>query len=66
MDFGGGEHGETTLPYNLINSAEALKAVERIGVDAAVIKHYGYIHELSGSARCPVEKAMFNTWCLER
>ena len=68
MDFGGGdsEHVDTTLPYNLINAAESQELIAQIGADAKNIRHYGYIQEVSGSARCPVEKAMFNTWCLER
>lgn len=68
MNFGGGgdDHNEATLPYNLINSAEALETVERIGAEAEVIKNYGYIHGVSGSAQCPVDSAMFNTWCLDR
>lgn len=68
MDFGGGEgeHHETTLPYNLINTSEAQELVTSIGANANKILHYGYIHNISGSAQCPVNKAMFNTWCLER
>ncbi len=68
MDFGGGdnEHTETTLPYNLINAGEAQEMMTNIGADAKTIRHYGYIHDVSGSACCPVDTAMFNTWCLER
>ena len=68
MDFGGGddEHTETTLPYNLINAGEAQEMITKIATDAKTIQHYGYLHEVSGSAWCPVERAMFNTWCLER
>jgi len=66
MNFGGGDHDAATLPYNLINSAEALETVERIGEEAEKIKHYGYIHGVSGSAQCPVDSVLFNTWCLER
>lgn len=68
MNFGGGggAHDEMTLPYNLINSGEALETVSSLGAEAQKISHYGYIHGVSGSAHCPVENVLFNTWCLER
>lgn len=68
MDFGGGDarHGETTIPYILVNSAEALATIRRLCPDAARITHYGYLHPLSSSARAPVDKAMANVWCIER
>jgi SAM-dependent methyltransferase len=68
MDFGGGDavHSETTIPYILVNSAEALATVRRLCPDARRISHYGYLHPLSGSAVAPVKEAMANVWCIER
>lgn len=68
MDFGGGggEHGETRLPYVLVNSAEALSTVRRLCPEARRISHFGYLHPVSGSARTPVAEAMANVWCIER
>jgi SAM-dependent methyltransferase len=68
MDFGGDDatHRETILPYNLINAAEAQDVCAQLGGDNSTVSHYGYIHNVSGSACCPVETVMFNTWCLER
>lgn len=68
MDFGGGDsrHGETVLPYILVNSAEALATVRRLCPGARRISHYGYLHPVSGSAVTPVAEAMANVWCIER
>jgi SAM-dependent methyltransferase len=68
MDFGGGDasHAETRLPYNLINAGEAQRTVADICGAAKRVAHYGYLHPVSSSAVCPVEKVMANTWCVER
>lgn len=68
MNYDGKEpaHEEMTLPYNLINTDEARETISRLAPDARRKDNYGYVHAVSGLARCPVEDAMFNTWCLER
>jgi len=67
MDFGGGgdDHGTVTLPYVLVNSAEALGTVRRLAPGARRISHYGYIHPVSASASVPVDGVMTNVWCVE-
>lgn len=68
MDFGGGEqvHAQTILPYNLINSAEALACVRQATPGARKIAHYGYLHPVSTSADTPISQVMTNVWCIER
>ena len=68
MDFGGGDsrHVETTIPYVLVNAAEALASIRLLCAGARRISHYGYLHPLSGSAVAPVREAMANVWCIER
>lgn len=68
MDFGGGDasHAETRLPYNIVNSAEALAIVRRQTPDARRISHFGYLHPVSASASTPVAEVMANVWCVER
>jgi len=68
MDFHGGDdqHHETRLPYNIINSAEALKTVTDTCKDAHRTSHYGYLHPVSHVADCPYEQVMANSYCIER
>lgn len=70
MDFGGNGDGEhhcaTTLPYVLVNSAEALGTVRRLTPGARRTSHYGYLHPVSTSASVPVNDVMTNVWCVER
>ncbi len=68
MDFGGGdaEHEAMRLPYIVLNSAEALRAVNEICDGAVKTSHYGYLHPVSDSAVSPVKEVMANVWCIER
>lgn len=68
MDFGGGDdrHAATTLPYVIVNSAEALATVRRLTPGARRTSHFGYLHPVSGSASTPVPEVMANVWCVER
>ncbi|CAA7613636.1 putative methyltransferase (Methylase) [Candidatus Terasakiella magnetica] len=68
MDFGASDdrHAATTLPYVLVNAAEALATIRALCPDAARISHYGYLHPVSSSAVTPVGQAMANVWCIER
>ncbi|EME70521.1 Putative methyltransferase (methylase) [Paramagnetospirillum caucaseum] len=68
MDFGGKDerYASTTLPYVLINSAEALETVRRLTPGARRTSHYGYLHPASASASVPVDGVMTNVWCVER
>jgi SAM-dependent methyltransferase len=66
MDFGGDGLDTVTLPYVLVNSAEALGTVRRLTPGARRVSHYGYLHPVSASASVPVEGVMTNVWCVER
>lgn len=66
MDFGGGEAGVgVTLPYIVVNSAEALATVRRSAAGAGRVSHYGYLHPISASATSPVKTVMANVWCIK-
>lgn len=54
------------LPYNIINTAEALAIIQHICADAQRISHYGYTHAVSQLAVCPLKNVMANVYCIER
>ena len=68
MDFNGGDtrYEETTLPYNLINSADALDAVIAACPGARGLRRYGYLHPVSGAAVTPIETVMTSVYLVER
>ena len=68
MDFNGGNHrhADARLPYNVINAAEALRTVREMCPGAAAIRHFGYEHQVSHAARCPLDKVMTTAWCIDR
>ena len=68
MDFNGGGdiYANTKLPYNIINSSEALHTVKLIMGDAKKISHYGYINPVSASAVGPISEVMANTYFVEK
>lgn len=68
MDFDDPDHPTSnfTLPYNIINTAEALKTIHDICGDAKKILHYGYTQSISKLAISPIQKVMANVYCIER
>jgi ubiquinone/menaquinone biosynthesis C-methylase UbiE len=54
------------LPYNIINSGEALLTIREICHDAQHIAHYGYTQNLSGLTVSPIKQVMANVYCIER
>lgn len=54
------------LPYNIINSAEALAAIMDLCPKSSKISHYGYTHTVSDLAVCPLQNIMANVYCIER
>lgn len=68
MDFDNIENptSDFTLPYNIINTAEALRTIHEICRDAKKILHYGYTHSVSKLAISPIQKVMANVYCIER
>lgn len=55
-----------TLPYNIINTSEALRIIHEICTNAYQIYRYGYIHAISDLAVSPVTKVMTNVYCIEK
>jgi SAM-dependent methyltransferase len=69
MDFGGAvdaRHAQATLPYNIINSGEALAAVHERCPGHGRISRYGYTHSVGGSAMSPIAEVMMSTYQIER
>jgi len=54
------------LPYNIINTAEALHTINDICSDSTTILHYGYTQLVSELAVSPLKKVMANVYCIER
>jgi len=67
MNFGaGGDDASVSLPYNLINAAEAEETISDICDNVSRIEHYGYRHAVSESARTPEKDVITRTWCVAR
>jgi SAM-dependent methyltransferase len=67
MDFGADQAGASvTLPYVVVNAAEALATVRRCTQGASRLRHYGYLHPISKAASSPVGDVMANVWCVDR
>lgn len=54
------------LPYNIINTSEAFKVIRDTCREATKITHYGYTHQVSQLAVCPMQEIMANVYCIER
>jgi len=69
MDFGSAAdvaHAQTTLPYNIINSGDALRILQERCTGNGRITRYGYTHAIAGSAVSPIQEVMMSTYCIER
>lgn len=66
MDFDNPHAATHTVPYNIINAAEAQQYILSICSDAHKIKHYGYMHPVSELAISPFKQVMANVYCIER
>lgn len=68
MDFGvaDADHAAVTLPYIILNSADALATLRHMTPDRTRLSHFGYLTPVSGSASAPVDQVMANVWCVER
>ena len=60
------QHAVTNLPYNLINSGDALSIVREICHDADKLQRYGYLHPPSSSAIIPVSDVLVSAYSVER
>ncbi len=68
VDFllNGGSLGGSVLPYNIINSAEALSTIVQVCADAGRLQHYGYLAPPSEAAVTPVKQVLMNTYRIDR
>ena len=54
------------LPYNIINSAEALGAVIDLCAGARGLQHYGYLASASSAAVTPTKEVLMNTYRIDK
>lgn len=54
------------LPYNVINSAEALRTLIDLCKGASGIQHYGYLAGASSAAVTPSKELMMNTYRIDK
>ena len=67
MNFNGGNQTIVeTLPYNLINTNDALAAIQSICKDAKRISFYGHSQKVSEAAVCPTDNVFAKVYCVER
>jgi SAM-dependent methyltransferase len=68
MDFDNTDNPDSDyiLPYNIINTSEALAVINEICPDATRIAHYGYTQKLSKLTVSPIAAVMANVYCIER
>ena len=58
--------GSGRLPYNVINSAAALRTVIELCPGASALRHYGYLAGPSAAAVTPSKDLMMNTYRIDR
>lgn len=66
MDTLPGTTGSAHLPYNIINSGEALHTLVELCVDATGLCHYGYLSGVSAAAVTPIKTVMMNTYQIDK
>lgn len=66
MDALPGTTGSAHLPYNIINSGEALHTLMELCVDATGLCHYGYLSGVSAAAVTPIKTVMMNTYQIDK
>ena len=54
------------LPYNIINTAEALGALSELCAGATGLQHYGYLASASPSAVTPTKEVLMNTYRIDK
>ena len=55
-----------TVPYNIINSAEALKTLLELCSGWKTFRHYGYMSPVSKGVTTPIAHVFMNTYCIEK
>lgn len=66
MDGLPGTAGSARLPYNIINSGEALRTLMELCVGATGLCHYGYLSGVSAAAVTPIKAVMMNTYQIDK
>jgi hypothetical protein len=68
VDFllGTGTSTTTVLPYNIINSSDALGALIELCQGAARLQHHGYLSAPNGAAVTPARDILMNTYRIDR
>ena len=54
------------LPYNIINTAEALRTLVDLCAGATGIQHYGYLADASPAAVTPTKQVFMNTYRIDK
>lgn len=58
--------GTAHLPYNIINSAEALGTLVKLCAGATGLRHHGYLASVSSAAVTPTKVVMMNTYQIDK
>lgn len=58
--------GSAHLPYNVINSGEALRTLMELCVGATGLHHHGYLARASAAAVTPTKAVMMNTYQIDK
>lgn len=66
MDALSTTRGVAHLPYNIINSSEALHTLMELCTDATGLHHYGYLASVSSAAVTPTKAVMMNTYQIDK
>lgn len=62
----GGKNSAAILPYNIINTSEALQTAKVSCADHQVLKRYGYLHQPSEHSVTPIKDVMASVYCIQR
>ncbi len=62
----GAAASDLRLPYNIINSTEALETLVSCCRGFKSFRHFGYFHPVSKSAVTPIPCVIMNTYCIEK
>jgi SAM-dependent methyltransferase len=68
VDFllGTGLSTTTVLPYNIVNSADALGTLIRVCQGAGRLQHFGYLSAPNGAAVTPAKDILMNTYRIDK
>jgi len=65
-DKSGHESSGEHLPYNVINTTEALQTIASLRPEPTNISRFGYLHAVSSAAVCPLDRVMMHTYSIEK